>query len=130
MATWDQFHQLITSNFQVQEDKGDVLTLVFDLKGGRSQLVILQKQGFEASDSDWATISSPVGEAASVNLTLALMKAHEYVVGGLTIDGDYLVVRHALPLANLDANEIDEPLRVVCMVADQLEAELVGGDDF
>jgi hypothetical protein len=130
MATWNQFHQLIKSNYRIQEDRGDTLTLVFDVNGGRSQLVVLEKQGFGASSGDWVTISSPIGNAAGINLTLAMMKANEYVVGGLTIDGDFLIARHAVPLANLDANEIDEPMRVLCMMADQLEAALVGGDDY
>lgn len=130
MATWDQFHQLIASNYRIQDDRGDMLTLVFEVNGGRSQIVVLAHQGFSASQGDWVTISSPIGQAAGINLTLALMKADEYVVGGLTIDGDFLIARHAVPLANLDANEIDEPMRALCMMADQLEAALVGGDDY
>jgi hypothetical protein len=130
MANWEQFHAFIKSNYIVQDDSGNVLTLVFEVNGGRSQIIVLERQSFKSSDSDWVTVSSPVGKVANINLTLALRKANGYVVGGLTIEDDFLLVRHSAPLANLDANEIVEPMLTLARVADQLEAGLVGGDEF
>jgi hypothetical protein len=79
-----------------------MLTLVLEVNGGRSEIVVREKPGFDASKGVSVMIASPIGRAARLNLTLAMMKA----------------------------NEIDEPMRVVSMMADQMQAALVGGDDY
>lgn len=130
MATWGDFHRFIKENYRIQEDRGDLLVLVFELDRDRSQLVVLERQSFRASSGEWVLISSPIGKAADIDVALALSTANNHVVGGLTIDEDLLITRHAVPLANLDTNEIEEPLQVLCLMADQMEASLIGGDQF
>lgn len=50
--------------------------------------------------------------------------------GGLAIVNDFLMVRHTVPLLNLNLNEFERPLLLVTTTADDLEQELVGGDRF
>lgn len=50
------------------------------------------------------------------------------LVGGIMSDGEYVYVTNTMPLRNLDANEITEPLVRVTTIADSIEAELLGKD--
>lgn len=50
------------------------------------------------------------------------------LIGGIMTEGDYVFVTNATPLANLDANEIVEPLKRVTSIADSLESGLLGKD--
>ena len=97
---------------------------------GRSQLLVLQRAALLNGAEDWAVLTSPVGPAAKVDLAVALSKVGNMVVGGLAIEGDILVLKHTIPLANLDTNEFERPLRLLLSSADDLEEELVGGDQY
>ena len=44
--------------------------------------------------------------------------------------GEHVVLRHSLPLENLDINEFVDPLALVAGVADELEEKFTGGDGY
>jgi hypothetical protein len=44
--------------------------------------------------------------------------------------GDHVVLRHSLPLENLDINEFVDPLTLIAGAADNLESEFFGADDY
>jgi hypothetical protein len=50
------------------------------------------------------------------------------VCGGLAIYGEFLAIRDALPLANMQINELERPLRLITATADALEKQFVGVD--
>jgi hypothetical protein len=52
------------------------------------------------------------------------------VVGGVAIIDEYVVLRHSLPLINLDINEFVDPLVLVTGSAEMLERQFHGRDDF
>jgi hypothetical protein len=68
----------------------------------------------------------------SLDIVRALEMVSDVTVGGLALsvhDNDrVLTLRHAVPLSNLDINELEIPLRRVTMAADTIEAELTGQD--
>ena len=41
----------------------------------------------------------------------------------------YVTLRHAVPLANVDANEFEVPMKLVLHSADVLERKLTGADN-
>jgi hypothetical protein len=52
------------------------------------------------------------------------------IVGGLALHCCGLVIfRYSFRLANLDADEFEEPLRIAVSYGDRLERELSGGED-
>lgn len=130
MATWDEFTTYVKANYTISRDDGDALVLAFAVGEGRSQLLVLQRAALLNGAEDWAVLTSPVGPAAKVDLAVALSKVGNMVVGGLAIEGDILVLKHTIPLANLDTNEFERPLRLLLSSADDLEEELVGGDQY
>jgi hypothetical protein len=130
MATWDDFATYVRANYHVAKDDGNLLVLGFGFEGGRTQLVFIQRAALAKGQEDWAILTSPVGPAAKVNLAKALSKVGDMVVGGLAIESGTVVLKHPIPLANLDTNEFQRPLELLAASADDLEEELVGGDDF
>jgi hypothetical protein len=51
----------------------------------------------ELGGYEWAQVVTPVAKAADVDARAALVLSGNMVVGGLAIEGDLLVFRHALP---------------------------------
>jgi len=44
--------------------------------------------------------------------------------------GEHVVVRHSLPLQNLDIHEFTDPLALLAGTADSLEEQFWGGDGY
>lgn len=130
MATWSEFTAFVKDNFKVAEEGDDFMTLLFGLPDDRSQLVAIQHAVLLDDSEDWAIITSPIGKLSAVDAPAALGRVGNMVVGALAAQGEILVLKHSLPLANLDTNEFLRPLELVVGSADDLEKELVGGDDF
>ena len=129
MATWDDVAIYLRTNYKIVEDKGTVLALVFDVGDGRSQLLHVSRGSMPSIDEDFAEIASPIADAASVDVAAVLKEASKLVIGGIVQYGEKLVLRHTVPLANVDANEFIGPLEVVTTVADMLEKKYTGSDE-
>jgi hypothetical protein len=131
MARWPDLVRYIKSNYRIDEETEQGLTLQFGISDtGRSQRVIVHRsQGVDSRD-EWALIMSPVAKLGAINLERALEAASSALCGGLVLHGTLLVFRHAVPLENLDLNEFVRPLELVMVVADDLERRLAGSDTF
>jgi hypothetical protein len=130
VATWADVKGFIHSNYKGVSDINDtLLSLLFEAKDLRSQQMFVQYTP-SSGGMDWVEISSPVGKITEVDLPLALREVSEKICGGLSAVGDLLVVRHMVPLANVDGNEIAVPLGVLSGIADDLEKVLTGGDAY
>ncbi|MGA8745933.1 MAG: hypothetical protein WB507_08715 [Solirubrobacterales bacterium] len=132
MASWPQLKQYIEDNYVVRRDVGEGLQLEFgsDQEDGRTQMVFvthLQREGGE----DWVSIESPVGKADEIDLARALAAAGDVVCGGLAswaVDPTLLVMKHGIPIGNLDSNEFEVPIQFLAGTADRLEKMLTGED--
>jgi hypothetical protein len=132
VATWEELRQYIGLTQKVEENSGeDWVTFVLATSGDRMQQVFVSKMTLEDGKEEWAVIESPFGEIDKIDLAQALRESTTLVCGGLGIFQDNLVtLRHAVPLAALDAQEFDRPLTLVSNGADVLEDKLGGGDRF
>lgn len=130
MANWRQVKSYLNNNYRIKQDEGDFVVMVFDTGNSRSQVVFLSVERLRDGTEEWLTILSSVGKVSEINLVQALTLIENMVVGGLTQLGDMLMVKHTLPLLNVDDNEIDRPLALVTKTADDLEHRLVGGDAY
>ena len=52
------------------------------------------------------------------------------ICGGVIIDGTFIVLRDAMPLENMDANEINALIGTVVGIADELEQMFTGENNF
>lgn len=129
MATWDELRAYIGLSYKVAEDGGELLKLLFTLDDGRSQLVLVARNDTGGGIA-FATIASPFATVGQIDPLPVLTELSEYVVGGAVIYGDLWMVRHSVPLQNLDTNEFEAPLQLVLNTADALEKKYVGIDKF
>lgn len=129
MATWDDLVSYLKSNYKIAVEKPGFLGLGFNSGDGRSQRVIVEVAGNDEIGV-WAKVFSPVADFSAKSLEAACREASNLVCGGIMVLDDVIWLSDSIPLANLDANEIDFPLRAVVATADILEQKLTGGDRF
>jgi hypothetical protein len=130
MATWSDLVGYVRANYRVAEEKPNMLQMVFDTGNLRSQLVFLWRQTLMGGEEEWVQIESPFAKVGSVDLQRALEEVGGVVCGGAAIDSGHLLIRHAVPLGNLNINEFERPLHLVTTTADHLERELDGSDRY
>ncbi|SMD17881.1 type III secretion system chaperone family protein [Kibdelosporangium aridum] len=132
MATWDELAEYVRAEYEVLSDKpGEIrLLYTFDEESDRTQVMIVAREELDRK-YEWVQIATPLGLARNVDL-YALLDAigHTTVSGGAAIMGDHIVIRHSLPLENLDINEFTDPLTLIAGAADELESEFFGGDEY
>lgn len=137
MTTWAQLVAFVRSEYEIIGDEPDEIRLLVrypdddeDEKSGRSQMVVVAREVLDQRE-DWVQIASPFARAHQVDLRAVLQEVgNSTVVGGVAIIGDYVVLRHSLPLINLDINEFVDPLALVTGAAELLERQFIGRDEF
>jgi hypothetical protein len=136
MATWGDLAEYIRSTYEVISDEPEELRILVGFgdeeedEDPRTQVIIIAREVLDRMH-EWVQIASPCGLASQVNLTALLEEVGKSTVAaGVAIMGDHVVVRHALPLANLDIEEFTEPLALLAGTADTLEEQFWGGDGY
>jgi hypothetical protein len=121
MASQIEVINYIKSNYRCEEIGGGTLKFIFELDGGRSQLVF--------ADITETTIQylSPFATISDVTPKQALEANADYSLG-MGLLGEQYMIKHLAFLADLDESEISGGFRVVANIADALENKLVGGD--
>jgi hypothetical protein len=135
MATWDDLAAYVQDQYEVISDQDGEIRILFDFEhldeeDERTQVVILARTVLDKRH-EWVQIASPVGLAADVDLRALLTEiGHSSVAGGAAIMGEHVVLRHSLPLVDLDIHEFTEPLAIIAGTADHLEEIFFGGDRY
>jgi translation initiation factor 1 (eIF-1/SUI1) len=130
MATWGDLVAFVRSEYRCTRVQPDEVRVEVEFEDERRQAVVIYREVFDKKE-EWVQIVSPCGKAAEVNLHALLAELGETAVcGGAIVMGEYVAIRHSLPLANLDANEFIDPLALVAGVADELEEKFTGGDGY
>ncbi|HEX9338034.1 MAG TPA: hypothetical protein VF892_19210 [Pseudonocardiaceae bacterium] len=130
MATWSDLVAFMRSEYRVTRIEPDEVRIEVEFDDDRRQVVIMQREVLDHRE-EWVQIASPCGLATDVNLPALLNHlGSAAVVGGAVIMGEYVVLRHSLPLANLDINEFVDPMALIAGTADELEEMFTGGDGY
>lgn len=137
MATWAQLVAFIRQEYEIIGDEpGEIRILLRyhadddDNQPARTQMVVVTREVLDRRE-DWVQIASPFARANEVDLRAVLSEVgRTTVVGGVAIVGEYVVLRHSLPLTNLDLNEFVDPLVLVTGAAELLEQKFIGRDTF
>jgi hypothetical protein len=130
VADWRSFKAFVKSAYHVSHERDDMIQLIVDTERGRSQVVYLWHRRLVKGTEDWLVIESPFAEVDEVELVEVLREAGELACGGIVVVGKFVVVRHAVPLINLDVNEFARPLELVTVAADRLESTLSHDDRY
>jgi hypothetical protein len=130
MAQWGDLVAFVKSEYQIIEESTDEVRIHVEFDDKRSQMIWLSREVLDGKE-DWVQIASPCALAANVDLRALLTEiGHTTIVGGAAIMGDHVVLRHSLPLSNLDINEFIDPLALLAGTVDTLEEQFSGGDAF
>jgi hypothetical protein len=127
MTTWIDVKRFVHANYKAEELNDSLLKFLFDTGNLRSQIIFME---YAQNDfgGQWVKVNSPIGRVDEVDVVKAAEKIADMLVGGIIVSGDYVYVSNSMPLQNLDANEITEPLTRIVNIADALESELLGKD--
>jgi hypothetical protein len=130
VATWGDLVAFVRSEFRVTRVEPDEIRIELEFEDERRQAVIVQREVLDKRE-EWVQIASPCGKAAEVNLLALLTQLGDAaVVGGAVVMGEYVVIRHSLPLENLQINEFVDPMTLLAGTADELEEMFTGGDGY
>jgi hypothetical protein len=130
MANWGDLVAFLRSEYRVTRSEPDEIRVLVNFEDERAQTVILAREVLDRTE-EWVQIASPCGRVADADLRLLLEELGDTtVVGGAVIMGEYVVLRHSLPLENLDINELVDPLALVAGTADRIEQQFFGGDSY
>lgn len=130
MATWGDLVAFVKSEYRVTKVDEDEIRIEVEFEDRRRQSVVVYREILDRRE-EWVQIASPCGKASEVNLLAMLTElGGTAVCGGAVVMGDYVAIRHSLPLENLDINEFVDPLALVAGVADELEEHFTGGDRY
>ena len=130
MATWEDLLAFVRTEYRIVENTGDEVRVMVEYEDGRSQVIVLCREVLDRRE-EWVQVASVCGLVKDVDLQRLLAEIGETsVVCGAVIMGEHVVLRHALPLENLDINEFTDPLTFVADTADQLEEIFFGGDGY
>ncbi|OXM73618.1 MULTISPECIES: hypothetical protein [Amycolatopsis] len=135
MTTWRDLATFIRQQYKVIRDEPDELRIRVRFQSDpeeeeRTQIVVIAREVLDRRD-EWIQIATPFARVDEVDVVGVLAEVgHTTVVGGVVVMGEYLVLRHSLPLANLDINEFVDPLALVTSSAELLEEQLTGRDDY
>lgn len=145
MAKWADLVTFIRRNYEVVRFRPDEIRIRIrygeDLdEEGRAQIVIITRELLDTTvpelddgtgRTEWAQLATPFARVNQVDLPTVLAALGDTtVVGGAAVIGEYIVLRHAIPLANLDLNEFTSPLELVAGSGEWLEKQFTGRDDY
>lgn len=136
MADWGDLVAYIRNSYDVIHFEPDELRIRVSFAEddedlfGRRQIMVVAHEILDQKE-DWVQIATPFATVDQVDLREVLTEVgNTIVVGGIVLMGDYVVLRHSLPLINLDINEFTDPLDLVASGAEQLERMFTGRDDY
>ncbi|MDR1805365.1 MAG: hypothetical protein LBQ80_01135 [Clostridium sp.] len=132
--TWQDVYSHIARNYKFEDlsenKNGTMLKMVWNLDGGRSQVVFINRD-VSQSDVEWVSFYSPVGQIPPVLLPKALFIAGDGNLSGglvtLTLN-DCVFVKNAFPLEIATTEVVDSFFRFTMNLADRIENEVLGQD--
>ena len=135
MADWGDLVAYIRHSYDVIQYKPDEVRIRVSFAEdeedilGRRQIMVVAHEILDRKE-DWVQIATPFARVEQVDLHEVLTEVgNTIVVGGIVLMGEYVVLRHSLPLINLDINEFTDPLQLVASAAEELERRFTGRDD-
>jgi len=132
MATWDQLIQALTAHGINFENYGDAGAIVAqfdtDPAGKRSQVVVMTPISLDGIE--FVAVQSPIAPSTDAKKTLEVLRAVSGAPFGIADDGEFLVLRTAMPLQDLDFSEVEFFMTSVYTLADLLEEQVFHKDNF
>ena len=121
MPTWDELRESLRGCYAILRDESNWIGMAWTFRAG--EVEVEQRLKIErvfAFESEWILVYSAVCAADKIDAVSALRWNSLVAVGTLAIDGNYCVLRHTLPLANLACETLDLVIENVAREAARL----------
>ena len=129
MTTWNELVGFLATNYTCTIN-GTSVSLPYSFPDGRSQNVFVNLDGNEER-GEWVYVTSAIADISHIGKLEAICRmATSRICGGVIIDGTFIVLRDAMPLENMDSNEINGLIGTVVGIADELERMFTGENNF
>jgi hypothetical protein len=129
MTTWNELVGFLATNYTCTIN-GTSVSLPYSFPDGRSQNVFVNLDGNEER-GEWVYVTSAIADISHIGKLEAICRmATSRICGGVIIDGTFIVLRDAMPLENMDSNEINGLIGTVVGIADELEQMFTGENNF
>lgn len=123
MATKREAANFLENQLNAQETSNDFFKMVINYEDNRSQVV------FALVSDEIIAFRSPFASVDDLSAKQALNAAQNNVFGITETAGLYCL-SHVVFIEDLDASEVFKSVGVLANLADELEQEVVGGDNF
>ena len=129
MPSWTEIQEYARSQYMMTRDEEDWFSITFGYEDGRSQLIRCRR--FNAYDEEWIEFVSVICKFAELAPKVALKKNFKLPIGSIALDDDddYVLIHNA-PLSTMDIEEFVRPLHAIARIADSIEEEHTGGDEW
>ncbi len=129
MTTWNELVGFLATNYTCTIN-GTSVSLPYSFPDGRSQNVFVNLDGNEQR-GEWVYVTSAIADISHIGKLEAICRmATSRICGGVIIDGSFIVLRDAMPLENMDSNEINGLIATVVGIADELEQIFTGENNY
>ena len=129
MTTWNELVVFVATNYTCTIN-GTSVSLPYSFPDGRSQNVFVNLDGNEQR-GEWVYVTSAIADISHIGKLEAICRmATSRICGGVIIDGSFIVLRDAMPLENMDSNEINGLIATVVGIADELEQIFTGENNY
>lgn len=130
MSGWADVINYVRLRYEVLQEQDGWIRFRLGTDGSRTQQATVHLLP-DPGDTVRAEISSAVGRADEIDLRRLLELVGESEVGGAAIVDGVALLRHVVPLGDLDIrHEFQGPLEALVHRADQLERRLTSQDEF
>jgi len=123
MATKQEAVQFLKNKLGAEETSPDFFKMLVEYDNNRSQVV------FAMVSDEIIAFKSPFGSVNDMTAKQALAAASQNIFG-LSETADLYCLSHVAFVEDLDASEVYKAVGVLANIADDLEQDLVGGDNF
>jgi hypothetical protein len=128
MPTWTEVQEHMRSKYLLDNDRADVMSMVWSYDDGRKQKIIVRK--YAALGRTMVEFKSPFARGADIDARKMLEMNAEMPLATVALSGDVYIAVYNACLEHLHMADFDLYVSRVAAVADTLEETYASRDDF
>lgn len=128
MAEWGEVQKHMRANYRLQNDDGEMFSVVWSYDDGRSQKIVVRR--YVSNDRVMVEFKSPFAKQGQVDAEVLLRQNSQMTLATIARAGDVYLAIYNLLLDSASMDDVEYVLRRVAGIADALESKYAGGDVF
>ncbi len=127
-TTWADIQEHMRGKYKLQDDRSDMMSMVWSYDDGRSQKIILRK--YKAFEREMLEFKSAFGHESDAPADEMIAKNAELPLATIALSGGHYIVVYNALLRHLHLDDFDLYLSRIAAVADTLEEKYGSRDQF